>query len=85
MEKILKINETLRSLAMSSGAEEELSGQSEHSHEPMDETNLWGKTIRFNHETLAWVTDDSSFFSCIRFDSGEIVDDKNVIDDRRFL
>ena len=85
MEKILKMRETLRSLAVSSGAQNELLGATDYSPEPMDTKNMWGKTVRFDTNTLSWVADDASFFTCVRFDSGEIVDDKDVIEDRRFL
>lgn len=85
MEKILKVNDTLESMARQSGASEELYGQSENSMDPIDKEDLQQRTIRFNPNNLAWVTDDSSFFTCIRFDSGEVVDDKEIIDDRRFL
>jgi len=85
MEKILKRNDTLESMARASGASQELYGQSENSMDPIDKNELQNRTIRFNPSNLAWVTDDSSFFNCVRFDSGESIDDKEIIDDRRFL
>lgn len=85
MDKIVKTNETLESMASYAGGEVELSGQSDFSGDPVDTSTMQDKTLRFDKNSLAWISDDSSFFTCVRFSSGESIDDKNVIEDRRFL
>jgi len=85
IDKLNLSNETLETLASKAGANVRLEGQSENSMDPIDKNEIQDSTLRFRPDYLAWVTDDSSYFNCVRFHSEDFFEDLDEIEERRSL
>jgi hypothetical protein len=83
--KINLTDETLQSLASKAGGSMPLEGQSDNSMDPIDKNQIQDSTLRFAPSYLTWITDDSSYFNCIRFHSEDFFEDPNEIETRRSI
>jgi hypothetical protein len=83
MNKFITNKENLQSLASKIGAHGELNGQSENSMDPIDRNIISENVIKFNKDGLAWVTDDMTYFNCVRFHSSDLFEDNYNLNLRR--
>lgn len=85
MRKFIVSTTTLEDLASETGSSFQLNGQSENSMDPIDKDALQMSTLKFDAGHLAWITDDSRYFNCIRFHSEDSIEDMNEIERQRLL